>query len=84
MLDFIEVDRNSAEKILDYIISNEYSFIVDKIDSYQSFYDWKDFVLEHTVYGAAMKINANYSSEDKMIRDLRETWDTWRDSFWSV
>jgi hypothetical protein len=77
MSDFIKVDRNSAEKIVDYIISSEHCFVVEQINDYQTFHDWKDFVLEHTVYGAAMKMNFNYLSEDEMIRDLREIWDTY-------
>ena len=76
MSDFIKVDRNSAEKIVDYIISSEHSFVVEEIECCQTFHDWKDFVLEHTVYGAAMKLKFYYLSEDEMIRDLRETWDT--------
>ena len=76
MSDFIKVNRDCAEKIVDYIISNEHCFIVEEIANHQTFHDWKDFVLEHTVYGAAIKLNFNYLSEDEMIRDLRETWDT--------
>lgn len=76
MSDFVKVDRVSAEKIVDYIISNEHCFVVEEIANYKTFDDWKKFVLEHTVYGAAMKINFNYVSDSEMIRDLRETWET--------
>ena len=75
MSDFIKVDRNSAEKIVDYIISNEHCFVVEEIECCQTFHDWKDFVLEHTVYGAAMKIQFADFSNAEMIRDLREIWD---------
>lgn len=77
MFNLVEVDRNSGEKIVDYIISNEHCFVVEEIANHQTFHDWKDFVLEHTVYGAAMKMNFNHLSEDEMIRDLREIWDTY-------
>lgn len=76
MSDLIKVNRDCAEKIVDYIISNEHCFVVEEIANYQNFYDWKEFVLEHTVYGAAMKLNFNYFSDSEMIRDLREIWDT--------
>lgn len=68
--------QDAIEKIVDYVISTEHCFVVEKIADYQNFYDWKEFVLEHTVYGAAMKLNFNYFSDSEMIRDLRETWDT--------
>ena len=74
MSDFVKVNRDCAEKIVDYIISNEHCFIVEEIDNYQNFYDWAEFVLEHTVYGAAMKMNFSYLSNAEMMRDLREIW----------
>ena len=77
MSDFVKVDRRQAEKIIEYIISNEHCFVVEQIANHQTFYDWMDFVLEDTAYGAAMKMNFNYLSEDEMIRDLREIWDTY-------
>lgn len=36
----------------------------------------EDFVLGHTVYGAAMKIQFADFSNAEMIRDLRGIWDT--------
>ena len=76
MSDFINLDRNSAEKIVDYIINNEHCFVVEEIANHQTFHDWADFVLERTVYGAAMKIQFADFSNAEMIRDLREIWDT--------
>lgn len=76
MSDFIKVNRDCAEKIVDYIISNEHCFIVEEIANHQTFHDWKDFVLGHTVYGAAMKIQFADFSNAEMIRDLRGIWDT--------
>lgn len=68
--------QDAIEKIVDYVISSEHCFVVEEIANYETFYDWADFVLERTVYGAAMKLNFSYLSDSEMIRDLREIWDT--------
>lgn len=65
----------SLEKLVDYVINNEYVFIIEEIANYETFDEWKDFVLNETAYGAALKIQFSNLSESEMIRDLVQDWD---------
>lgn len=65
----------SLEKLVDYVINNEYVFIIEQIANYETFDEWKDFVLNDSVYGAALKIQFSNVSESEMIRDLVQDWD---------
>lgn len=65
----------SLEKLVDYVINNEYAFIIEEIANYETFDEWKDFALNDSVYGAALKIQFSNVSESEMIRDLVQDWD---------
>jgi hypothetical protein len=65
----------SIYKIVDYVISHEYIFVIEEMASYETFDEWKNFVLNDSVYGAALKIQFSNFSETEMIRDLEQDWE---------
>jgi hypothetical protein len=65
----------SIDKIVDYVINNEYIFVIEEMASYETFDEWKNFVLNDSVYGAALKIQFSNLSESEMIRDLEQDWE---------
>ena len=65
----------ALDALVDYVLSSEYSFIVEEMTQYSSFEDWRDYVLSETVYGAANVIAFQNVSNSEMERDLRELWE---------
>ena len=63
------------DKIVDYVINNEYIFVIEEMASYETFDEWKNFVLNDSVYGAALQIKFSDFSESEMIRDLEQDWE---------
>jgi hypothetical protein len=66
--------EDSLDFLAEYVISVEYSFIVDEIDRFTDCDTWIDYVLTETVYGAANIVAFRNCSNSEMHRDLRELW----------
>lgn len=62
-------------RMVDYTINNEHAFVVEEIDNFETFQEWKDFVLDDTVYGQAMKVQFANVSDAELYRTLVEIWD---------
>jgi hypothetical protein len=65
----------AIERMVDYIINNEHTFVVEEIGSFELFLEWKKFVLDDTVYGQALKIQFANVSDAELNRTLAEIWD---------
>lgn len=61
--------------MVDYIIDSEHVFIVEEIGSFETFQEWKEYVLDDTVYGQALKVQFSNVSEAELNRSLSEIWD---------
>jgi len=62
-------------RMVDYTINNEHAFVVEEIDNFETFQEWKKFVLDDTVYGQAMKVQFANVSDAELNRSLVEIWD---------
>jgi len=62
-------------RMVDYTINNEHVFVVEEIGNFETFQEWKDFVLDDTVYGQAMKVQFANVSDAELNRTLVEIWD---------
>jgi hypothetical protein len=62
-------------RMIDYIISNEHTFVVKKVDGFATFEEWKEYVLDDTLYGQALKVQHSNVSDFELNRSLVEIWD---------
>lgn len=62
-------------RMTDYVINNEHTFVVEEIGSFETFQEWKEYVLDDTVYGQALKVQFANVSDAEMNRTLVEIWD---------
>jgi len=62
-------------RMVDYTINNEHAFVVKEVDNFETFQEWKEFVLDDTVYGQAMKVQFANFSDAELNRSLAEIWD---------
>ena len=62
-------------RMVDYIIDSEHVFIVEQINSFETFQEWKEYVLDDSVYGQALKVQFSNVSEAELNRSLSEIWD---------
>ena len=67
--------EDSLDFLAEYIISTEYSFVVDEMSSFSDCAAWIDYVLAETAYGAANIVVFRSCSNSEMLRDLEQLWD---------
>jgi hypothetical protein len=65
----------AISRMTDYVINNEHTFVVEEIGGFENFQEWKEYVLDDTVYGQAMKVQFANVSDAELNRTLVEIWD---------
>jgi hypothetical protein len=53
----------TIRRMVNYTINNEHTFVVEEIDNFETFQEWKKFVLDNTVYGQAVKVRFSIVSD---------------------
>ena len=64
--------EDSLNFVAEHVIATEYSYVVDMIGSFPNCYDWIDWVLTETAYGAATIVAFRNCSNAEIKRDLEQ------------